>query len=123
MGTVIEIKTDHSSGLHLEERAADLALATFINLSSSSGSRDVTKLSTVAINFGSAPERAEELAKAIFEEIKELQEKGPTAADIEKVQGGQRGARELALRQNAFWAGNLLSPYQYGVSDGCAEVQ
>jgi zinc protease len=81
---------------------------------SATGNRDVTKLSTVAINFGSAPERAEELAKAIFEEIKELQEKGPTVADIEKVQEGQRRARELALRQNAFWTGNLSSAYQYG---------
>jgi len=81
---------------------------------SATGNRDVTKLSTVAINFGSAPERADELAKAIFAEIKELQEKGPTAADIEKVQEAQRRARELALRQNAFWTGNLSSSYQYG---------
>ena len=81
---------------------------------SASGNRDFTKLSTVTVSFGSAPERADELAKAIFEEIKELQEKGPTAADVVKVQEAQRRARELALRQNAFWTGNLSSSYQYG---------
>jgi zinc protease len=81
---------------------------------SASGNRDVTKLSTVTVNFGSAPDRADELAKAIFAEIHELQDKGPTPADVEKVQEAQRRARELALRQNAFWAGNLVSSYQYG---------
>ena len=78
------------------------------------GNRDEAKLSVVAINFGSAPDRADELAKAIFDEIRELQEKGPTAADIEKVQEAQRRARELSLRQNGFWTSTLSSSYQYG---------
>jgi zinc protease len=79
-----------------------------------SGQRDAAKFSAVTINFGSAPDRADELTKAIFEEIRELQDKGPTAADIEKVQEAQRRARELAVRQNAFWSGSLSSSYQYG---------
>jgi zinc protease len=79
-----------------------------------SGNRDEAKMSVVAINFGSAPDRADELTKAIFEEIRELQEKGPTAADIEKVQEAQRRARELSLRQNGFWTSTLSSSYQYG---------
>jgi zinc protease len=79
-----------------------------------SGNRDVTKLTTVTINFGSSPDRADELTKAFFDEIRELQDTGPTAADIEKVQEAQRRARELALRQNGFWAGSLVSSYQYG---------
>ena len=79
-----------------------------------SGSRDFSKQSTIGIRFGSAPDRADELTKAIFAEIKELQEKGPTAADIEKVQEAQRRARELALRQNGFWGSSLSSSYQYG---------
>ncbi len=78
------------------------------------GNRDFAKQSVVAINFGSAPERADELATAIFAEIKELQDNGPTPADIAKVQEAQRRARELALRQNAFWTGNLSTSYQYG---------
>src|SRR6185295_15050358 len=78
------------------------------------GDRETTKLSTVSINFGSAPERADELTKAIFDDIKELQDKGPTAADIEKVQEAQRRARELAMRQNAFWGTSLSSSYQSG---------
>lgn len=81
---------------------------------SASGNRETTKLSTVTINFGSAPDRADELTKAIFEEIRELQEKGPTAADVEKIQAAQRRARELAVRQNIFWAGSLSGAYQNG---------
>jgi zinc protease len=81
---------------------------------SASGNRDEAKTAVIAVNFGSAPDRADELTKAIFDDIRELQEKGPTPADIEKVQEAQRRARELALRQNNFWAGTLSSSYQYG---------
>ena len=42
------------------------------------------------------------------------QDKGPTPADIEKVQEAQRRARELALRQNDFWTGSLVTAYRYG---------
>jgi zinc protease len=79
-----------------------------------SGNRDVTKLTTVTVSFGSSPERADELAKAIFEDIRDLQEKGPTAADVAKVQEAQRRVRETNLRTNNFWTGSLSSAYQYG---------
>lgn len=78
------------------------------------GDRDVTKLATVAFQFGSAPDRADELTKAIFAEVQELKDNGPTAADIEKVQEAQRRARQTSLRQNGFWLGQLSNAYQHG---------
>ncbi len=79
-----------------------------------SGDRDASKLATVTIRFGSSPDRAEELTKAIFTLIDSVQTFGPTPADVEKVQAAQRRVRETSLRQNGFWASNLSSAYRYG---------
>jgi zinc protease len=69
---------------------------------------------SVTINFGSAPERADELVDAVMEEIRTLQTRGPTAADVEKVVEAQRRARELNLKRNPYWLSNLSAAYQFG---------
>ena len=79
-----------------------------------SGSREEMKLATVVFQFGSAPERADELTKAIFAEIQSIKDNGPTAADLEKVREAQLRARETAVRTNGFWAGQLSNDWQYG---------
>jgi zinc protease len=61
-----------------------------------------------SVQFGSAPERVDELVTAIKAEIAALAADGPTAAEITKVREGVVRERETALRTNAFWAGQLL---------------
>lgn len=79
-----------------------------------SGSRDEPRLYMATIQFGSAPDRAEELTQAVLAEIAALSETGPTAAELEKVREGQLRARETAIKTNFFWASQLSSAYQYG---------
>jgi zinc protease len=68
---------------------------------------------TVAIAFGSAPERAEELVAAVTTEIAAMQQAGPTEEDLVKVKEAHRRARELGQRQNAYWVGQLLNWDRY----------
>ena len=69
---------------------------------------------TATVQFGSAPERADELTKAVFAEVKELMDSGPTAAELVKVKEAQLRARETNLKLNGFWTSQLSSAYQYG---------
>lgn len=68
---------------------------------------------TVAIAFGSAPERAEELIDAVTTEIAAMQQAGPTEEDLVKVKEAHRRSRELGQRQNAYWLGQLLNWARY----------
>lgn len=68
---------------------------------------------TVAISFGSAPERAEELVDAVTGEIARLQEEGPFVEDLVKVKEAHRRSRELGQRQNEYWAGQLVAWSRY----------
>ena len=70
---------------------------------------------SVRISFGSAPERAEELAAVVFEEIDRLQLEGPDAETVEKVRETQRRTRETQLEQNRYWLGRLQRLDQLGV--------
>jgi zinc protease len=79
-----------------------------------SGTRDEPRTYQATIRFGSAPNRAEELTKAVMAELELLKTEGPTPADIAKVQEAQRRQRELGLRQNTFWSGQLSQAYTYG---------
>jgi zinc protease len=81
---------------------------------SASGSRDEPRTYNAVVQFGSAPDRADELTRAIFEEVELLKREGPTEADLTKVKEAQRRSRELGLRQNSFWTGQLSSAYTYG---------
>ncbi|MCH6547759.1 MAG: insulinase family protein, partial [Gemmatimonadetes bacterium] len=62
----------------------------------------------ITIAFGSAPERADELAATVFHHIDSLSTTGPTVDDILKVQESQRRARETNLRRNQYWVGQLI---------------
>ena len=68
----------------------------------------------VSIAFGSAPERAEQLTRAVFAQIDSLQAKGATPDDVAKVKETQLRARETSLKQNGFWLGQLAAYDQNG---------
>ena len=62
------------------------------------------------IDFGSAPERAAELQKAVFAEIDSVKQNGVTEKDLQKVRETDLRERETTLRQNRSWL-SLLASY------------
>ena len=62
---------------------------------------------TFNINFTADPERVDELTKAVFDEIRKLKTEGPAEDYVNRVHEMQRRQREVALKQNNFWAGQL----------------
>ena len=63
----------------------------------------------VTINFGSDPERAEELSAVVFEEIERLKAEGPDPEIVAKVRETQRRSKETNLRVNGYWRLQLSS--------------
>lgn len=80
--------------------------------------RDYPHIYLAVVQFGSAPDRAEELTNAVLAEIKSLADSGPSAAELTKVREGQIRARETALKTNAFWASRLNQANEYGDDPG-----
>jgi zinc protease len=62
------------------------------------------------IDFGSAPERAAELQKAVFAEIDSVKAKGVSDKDLQKIRETDLRERETSLRQNRYWL-SLLASY------------
>ncbi len=62
------------------------------------------------IDFGSAPERANELQKAVFAEIDSVKSNGVSEKDLQKIREADLRARETSLRQNRTWL-SLLASY------------
>ncbi|MYI07081.1 MAG: insulinase family protein, partial [Gemmatimonadetes bacterium] len=62
---------------------------------------------SVRIQFGSDPERADELSAVVFEEIERLKADGPDAETVAKVRETQRRSKETSLQQNGYWLSQL----------------
>lgn len=68
----------------------------------------------VAIQFGSAPDRAEALYKAVLQEMDSLKRVPPSAAEVERVREQQRRELEVARKQNGYWMSALSTKIQFG---------
>ena len=68
----------------------------------------------MVIQFGSAPENVETLAKAVFKEIERLKAQGPTADDVNKVKEMERRDLETNAKQNPYWLGSMQTVHMYG---------
>jgi zinc protease len=62
---------------------------------------------TTSISFGSSPENAEKLTKAVLAEVQRLATEGPTAEDAAKVREQEKRELETASKQNGYWLGGL----------------
>lgn len=62
------------------------------------------------IDFGSAPERANELQKAVFAEIDSVKTNGVSEKDLQKVRETDLRTRETSLKQNRTWL-SLIASY------------
>ena len=66
------------------------------------------------VSFGCAPENVDKLEKAVWAEIKAIQEHGVGDDYIAKVKELRRREHETSLRENGYWVGELLRAYTYG---------
>lgn len=71
-----------------------------------------TGVSDITVFFQCAPEKVDDLVDAVKEEIKALQQNGPTEENFNKVKETQRRTREGELDKNRFWLNSLTSYYQ-----------
>ncbi|MBB3222466.1 M16 family metallopeptidase [Pseudoduganella umbonata] len=62
---------------------------------------------SVALALPCGPENVDRVIAAAFAEIRKLQENGPAAADLAKVKQSWLTSHRRALRENAFWIGQL----------------
>jgi zinc protease len=62
---------------------------------------------TFTISFSADPKRVDELVDAVFSEINKLQTDGPSEDHIGRVREMRRRERQVALKQNGFWATQL----------------
>jgi len=67
-----------------------------------------------SISFGCDPARVDELVKATFDEIAQIQQNGIGAEYLEKVKQTFTREREVQLRNNEFWLGWLDIAYTFG---------
>jgi zinc protease len=79
-----------------------------------SGMRDPRPEFRLAIGFGAAPERLDELTRVVFAELEALRRDGPREADLARVREIQFRTRETQLRENNFWISQILAFDRYG---------
>jgi len=77
-------------------------------------SREPRQEYTIQISYGSSPENVEPLTKAVFAVIDSLKSQPPSAADVEKVKEEILRSREVEVKTNAYWLGNIAARDQAG---------
>ena len=77
-------------------------------------SREPRQEYTIQISYGSSPENVEPLTKAVFAVIDSLKAQPPSAADVEKVKEEILRSREVEVKTNAYWLGNIAARDQAG---------
>jgi zinc protease len=64
---------------------------------------------SITVQFNSSPENVEKLSKSVFALIDSLKTHGPSASDVAKVKEQLIRAREVEIKQNGYWVGNICS--------------
>ena len=63
----------------------------------------------ITIEFGCAPERAEDLINTALQDIENVKKNGAEEKNIVKIKETMRREREVDLKENSFWLGVLSS--------------
>ena len=74
----------------------------------------------MTIQFGSDPNRADELLETVFDGIRRLQEDGPTDVEMADAQEALRRQFETDFQENRTWLSQLVSDYQRGEVPGAS---
>ncbi len=75
----------------------------------------------IRITYGSAPERAAELATAVLATVKEFRARGPTAVEVANWKATVARQQEVALKENETWA-TLLAAADAGGEDPATQL-
>lgn len=70
---------------------------------------------TISINWGTNPEMTDTLTKAVFQEMNQLIDNGPTSEDLAKVKETSIRERETNEKQNNYWLSAISFAEQNGV--------
>jgi zinc protease len=68
----------------------------------------------LSIDFGSDPERNDELVKAVMAEVAALREDGPTERQVNDVREAMLREYETSMRQNGYVMSQISFRYQFG---------
>ncbi|HXT15630.1 MAG TPA: insulinase family protein [Gemmatimonadaceae bacterium] len=68
----------------------------------------------IQIQFNSSPENVDKLTKSVLALIDSLKSAPPSQADVNKVKEAFVRSREVDLKQNAYWLGNIMAWQQAG---------
>jgi zinc protease len=69
---------------------------------------------TMSVSFSCAPERTEELVKAVFAQVELLKAEGPTDKQVNDTREKLLRDYETNQKQNGYWVSQLLMRYQMG---------
>jgi len=69
---------------------------------------------TIAIEFGCAPERTDDLVKRVFQEIEQFKTSGPTAEQVKDEKEALLRDFETNSKQNGYLLAQLMARYQSG---------
>ncbi|HEU0051970.1 MAG TPA: insulinase family protein, partial [Longimicrobium sp.] len=100
--------------IRLRERLREDLGGTYGVSVSGGAQRDPVPEYEVSIGFGADPARLDELTRVVFAQIDSFKTVGIPEHDLAKVKETQRREREVAMRENSFWLGQLLGYDRYG---------
>jgi zinc protease len=73
---------------------------------------------SIMINFGTDPERVEELSRVVFEEIEKIKAEGPTEDEVRNVKEAEIRSFETSVESNGWWLSQLVFRYRSGEDPG-----
>ena len=73
---------------------------------------------TSQVSFGAAPENIQAMTDRVLQEVKRLQQEGPSADLTNRAKESARRGYETALRQNAYWLRRLQTIHMLGGDPG-----
>ena len=64
---------------------------------------------SIGISFGSAPENVDKMVERVLQEVRRLQDEGPSADLTNRAKESARRSYETSIKQNGYWIGRLQS--------------
>ena len=68
----------------------------------------------IRVSFGAAPENVAAMTERVFQEVRRLQQEGPSADLTNRARESAKRNYETALQQNGYWLGRLQSVKTFG---------
>jgi zinc protease len=69
---------------------------------------------TTSVQFGSSPDNADKLSKAVITELDRLKKEGPSDSDLQIVKETEKRELETSLKQNGYWLNSLQAMHILG---------